>query len=117
MRTGLYHREVFFPPEVTLPHGEYQLQLTHHAKTACKNDRYGEFELPQAIAIPSHSIFEIELEKGKLRKVVARVPFDDDCDVSIAMIPESGFMRVKTAWLNLKTDGHKTLKTHLYQTA
>ncbi len=105
-----------FFPDVTLPHGEYKLRMTNHAHNACANDRYGAFELPPSIHIPSHSIFEMELQKNEIKKIVARVPYDDDCDVSLALIPERNTMVVKTAWLNMKTDSHTTLKRHLYQT-
>jgi len=59
-------------------------------------------------------LFEVEVRDGKIIKYVVRLSFDDRRDISIAFMPKGKTLFVKTMWLNMKSDIHRTLKHDNY---
>ena len=51
---------------------------------------------------------------GRVAKVVVRAELDDVNDVVLVLIPGPREWRVKTVWLNNRTDSHKTLDRSRY---
>jgi hypothetical protein len=115
MSSKLYHRKVFWPKSLRLHVGQFPVKLTHHAERAQDTDRYGSFTIPDIINVSESSIFEAEVnEQGRVVKQCARLTLDVTRDIIVVMIPENGMAVLKTAWLNLRSDKHQTLKSHLY---
>jgi len=115
----LYHAEVCWPRRIRsqLPKGEKQLQYTQHALRASLNDRYGEICLPIAVNLESENVYIFEAEeirKGKIEKVVFRMPLDSRRDICMAATPKRGALIVRTVWINLNSDPHKTLDRTKY---
>jgi len=59
------------------------------------------------------SVFEAEWN-GKLVKIAMRVKLDEKRDLVIVGIPQMGGLFVKTVWINLRNDSHKTLNKNKY---
>jgi len=119
MDSLLYHREIYMPPRVLAAFKagvRLGFGISAHALKAAKEDRYGEIEIPPAINVFSKDIIEVEMLGGKLVKVVARKEYDATRDAIYAIAVSPAGHMLKTVWANLKTDDHKTLRRHLYQT-
>ena len=110
----LYHSEISIPEKVKkqLPSGIIKLQYTHHAINASKNDRYGEIPVFKGLNLDNAKVIEIETENDKIEKVLYRCSWTDEKDVCIAVLIATG--TVKTVWVNLKSDIHKTLDKSKY---
>lgn len=118
-RGELYHRDLGFPPEVSLPSGDFRLVYSKHANRAAK-DRMGFAGfLPKHLTIDPTSIFEIQIIEDKVAKFGFRVNFDRDYDlifiVEIQSCLSGDIGYVKTVWTNNKNDIHKTLDTRKYR--
>jgi hypothetical protein len=115
IKDGLYHKEVGFPSAARALVGrKYVLALTSHAQEACKTDRYGIIYPPRAVEIKTHNIVELEFSKGEVVKILVRAPYNARHDVLIAFVPDGDGGRVKTLWLNQKSDCHLTLDRSKY---
>jgi hypothetical protein len=113
---ALYHREVFWPYRVEkqIPIGIQSLTYSKHAIREANSDRYGTIKLPVAVDMSNAYVFEAEVnQRGEVSKVVFRVQLDPQRDLVIVGIPRST-MFVKTVWVNLRTDNHKTLRKNRY---
>lgn len=111
----LYHNEVFFPEKVknALPKGNIHLAYTQHARQACLNDRYGSIIGPTSIDASKGYVFEAEVIDGKLVKFAVRMSYDATRDITLVVGCGRNYF-VKTLWLNLKTDKHRTLDKNKY---
>jgi len=110
---ALYHKDVFMPPGLKLPTGSMSLNYGGHARMESIADRYGSIKLPNVIDFDNFEPIEVEVnERGKVVKVLYRGSLDNRRDLCIVIIPSKRF--VKTVWVNLKTDKHKTLDTSKY---
>lgn len=113
----LYHRDIFIPAGVknALPIGRYNLLLSNHAKHASSSDRYGEITIPEFITIKLEDIFEVEVVGNRVTKFVVRSAYNAKHDICIVIVPTTPVEgRVKTVWLNKKSDNHKTLDKNKY---
>jgi ribosomal protein L2 len=113
---GLFHRDVFLPPElITKACNRFKLTFSKHAREACRNDKYGIIIPPTSINPKPEQIIEVEVVNGNVVKVVARINHDSRRDLMIAYIPEeNGVAFVKTLWFNLTSDNHRTLDKSRY---
>jgi len=119
MNDGLYHREIGFPSRVKLLFFGvgYRLDYSRHAKLACVRDRYGVISKPPFTAtVTANNLVEVEIEHGNIVKLVIRVQYDENFDISLALAPDFHMATVKTCWLNRRDDIHETLKRELYKT-
>lgn len=110
----LFHRDAYGFPNIRIPSGTFALNLSPHAQQEARTDRYGAITLglmPQ-VNIREQDIFEIEVVRGTVIKITARISYDARRDIIFALIPQTGV--VKTIWSNLKTDKHKTLDKKKY---
>ena len=85
---------------------------SYHAIKASENDRYGKIQLPINLNVDSALLVEMEVANGVMVKGVYRVPYDNQCDLIIVMLVDG---KVKTVWLNYKSDKHHTLDKSKYQ--
>lgn len=115
----LYHAEVYLPDNIKsmLPHGPKSVVHTQHAKDAARHDRYGYVSLPDVIDFDSLNIFEVEICGKTLCKVVGRKSLDNLHDICYVIGIDGRRHFIKTVWLNLKTDKHRTLNRSKYVTS
>lgn len=113
-----YHIDVFFPAQINriLPKGILPLSITRHAAVACKDDRYGAFNLPQYVDMGKAKVFEASFLDGKLHKFAARLSYNTTHDMVVVIVKDKGNYAIKTAWLNMVNDSHKTLNAGKYAT-
>lgn len=115
--TRLYHSEVFMPPQLAKPCYRGRLSYTNHAKRAAMDDRYGPIPLVFDFVPEEATLIESEVEQGPcgryiyVVKQVWRLPLDDTRDLVMAITHDG---RVKTVWVNLRSDKHKTLDRKKY---
>lgn len=111
--TFLFHKDVFMPPSAKSPVFEGRLKYSHHAITASQDDRFGAIPLPEMFSVSNAELIESELsDDGKtVLKQVWRQQLDEKRDL-ILVITRSG--QVKTVWVNLRRDKHRTLQTSKY---
>lgn len=110
----LYHQDVYFPSQwqASFKNVKTELYYGRHALLAADNDRYGRIDLPKEITFSFKNIVEVETDSfNNIIKVVVRLSYDSKHDITLAVL-KNGF--VKTVWLNLKTDIHRTLDKSKY---
>ena len=112
MKTKLYHKDLGFPSKMRFPKGMVTLEYSRHALKAALDDRYGRFSLPRSINIDSCEVIEAETVNGALNKLVVRFSIDNERDICIVFMPRTKL--VKTVWINVKGDTHKTLDKSKY---
>lgn len=109
----LFHKDVGMPRSVATPIYTGVLRYGHHARAEAKKDRYGEIKLPEKINFDVAVLIEAEYDSDLERcvKQVWRQPLDERRDIVIVINPD-GF--VKTVWINLRSDKHRTLRRENY---
>lgn len=109
----LYHADLGIPENAKTQHGQFLLDYPPHALNAATDDRYGNIvNLPKSLDTSKAQVIEVEMEGSKTTKVVYRIPYNDEYDLVMAVIPDRRF--VKTVWLNKNSDLHNTLDTSKY---
>lgn len=116
---ALYHYTLGIPAK-KYPSGVFKLTYTKHAIDATKTDKYGPIKnLPKYLNTFLARKIEVETDNnGNLVKILYRMPYDDERDLSIAVIvrDDEDKWKVKTVWTQQKNDNHKTLdKTRYHQ--
>lgn len=115
--TCLYHFEVYIPPTLTVTPYSGALRYSYHAREEARSDRYGHIDLPPTLDAGRGTLIEVETsadwDKGpaEVNKYVWRQPLDAERDLVLVVQPD-GFVR--TVWVNVLTDTHKTLNRHKY---
>jgi hypothetical protein len=107
----LYHAEIGFPSRMKF-RPVSGLIPSNHATFAARNDRYGIIPMPTDFDPAIWQVVEIEVVNGALHKIVARKPLDEKNDVVMAFIVQSKV--IKTVWINVRDDSHKTLDRSVY---
>lgn len=109
----LYHADLGIPQNAKTQHGKMLLDYSPHALNAALDDRYGNIvNLPKSIDTSQAQVIEVEMEGPKTTKVVYRIPYNEEYDLVMVMLPDRRF--VKTVWLNKNSDLHNTLDTSKY---
>jgi len=108
-----YHKDVFMPSHALNAYRPFFLRYGTHAKNQCDADRYGKISPVYKVTVNQENLVELTLDGLRITKLLVRVPHDGKHDVCIVFLVD-GF--VKTCWLCMKSDTHKTLKRHLYPT-
>lgn len=75
-------------------------------------DRYGIVHPPKTLDTDTAQVIEIECCGTETTKVVYRIPYTDTKDMVLVIIPASS--RVKTVWVNVRNDTHRTLDASKY---
>lgn len=111
--TFLFHKDVFMPPSAKSPVFAGMLKYSHHAIGASLTDRFGTFELPKTFSPEQAELIESEIADDGVTviKQVWRQALDEKRDLVLAITREG---RVKTVWINLRSDKHRTLQVHKY---
>jgi hypothetical protein len=118
----LYHKDIFLPNSIkNYINRTYRLFWTPHSKKSAETDRHGKIDVSKIgrmLYVELKDIIEVEENEtaDSIKKLVIRKPYDEERDVVLVIIPNilSGKAVVKTAWFNLKSDTHKTLRTTVY---
>lgn len=115
MTETLYHSSIRLPAGFKAPTGKVELRWTAHAKSECTKDRYAAIPQFKALTLKRFTVIEVGMVGGTVSKIVFRGRLDDTNDVVIVLIPNgSAPWTVKTAWINRRTDSHKTLDSSKY---
>lgn len=123
----IYSPEVYIPDWFEMPTERVKLRYSAHALYACNNDRYGAIPVFETIPLSRFNLVELGVGFGKVNrfgikakrvvtKIVVRGKFDQDRDITFALIPSEQYYFVKTCWFNLSTDNHRTLMRKRYAT-
>jgi hypothetical protein len=109
----LYHADLGFPENAKTQHGKMLLDYSPHALSAALDDRYGNIlNLPKSLDTTNAQVIEVEMDGPKTTKVVYRIPYNEEYDLVLVLIPDKRY--VKTVWLNKNSDLHNTLDTSKY---
>jgi hypothetical protein len=113
----LFHKDIGFPANFTKPTGRVPLYWSGHAREAAEQDRYGIVPQFKTMTLDRCEVIEIEVVCNRVVKMVLRARIDNERDACIAVIPakETAWV-VKTVWVNLHTDAHRTLDRSRYAT-
>src|SRR5450830_1058936 len=118
MQSALFHSDVFMPASAKKPIHEGPLHYRDHALRATRDDRYGEITLPVEFHSANAKLIEAEVllehDGSTVVKQVWRQPLDQHRDL-ILVIQKGG--KVKTVWVNLRSDKHRTLDKSKYMRA
>ena len=107
----LYHTQLGFPKWFVAPKSVVKPQYGDHSRFEAQTDRYGKITLPNIIDLSKFKVIEIGVVNGKCVKVLVRGALDAKRDICI-VLTNTGY--VKTVWVNLNTDTHKTLDKSKY---
>jgi hypothetical protein len=128
----LYHADIGFPKNFVPPKGRYQLEYSRHALEASLDDRYGKIPKLTTLSVDHMKIIELGVQNGKISKILYRGTLaciechqnklpQGNCphpkrDMCIVVIPKPNQpWYVKTVWINLQSDKHKTLDESKYE--
>jgi hypothetical protein len=95
------------------------LRYSIHAQQEFLRDRYNSKQdavLPDSHTIAQTEVVEMEIIGGWAKKIVIRFSLDAHRDWVMALIPREDGWMVKTVWINLKSDKHRTLDRSRYLT-
>jgi hypothetical protein len=111
--TFLFHKDVFMPVSAQSPVFQGKLNYSLHALNAAKSDRFGNITLPEMFSVENAVLIESELsdDGARVLKQVWRSPLDDKRDLVMAITRDG---KVKTVWINLRSDKHRTLDASKY---
>lgn len=108
-----YHADLGIPSSAQTNFGQMLLDYSGHALSAAQDDRYGNIiNLPRSLDTSTAQVIEVETDGRKTTKVLYRIPYSDEFDLMLAVIPDRRF--VKTVWLNRNDDKHETLQDWKY---
>lgn len=109
----LFHAEIFVPVRLQKPIFEGRLRYSKHALQESKKDKFGAMALPEFFEASEAKLIEVELSDDceAVLKQVWRQKLDETRDLVLAVNPD-GFVR--TVWINLRTDRHRTLDSGRY---
>jgi hypothetical protein len=110
----LYHAAIGLPKWFKAPTGVVAPRYGDHARFEAQVDRYGKIELPKTIDLSKFKVIEVGVDNGKVAKVLFRGPLDATRDLCI-VLAANGY--VKTVWVNLRSDTHRTLDRSKYAKA
>jgi hypothetical protein len=111
--TFLFHKDVFMPPSAKSPVYEGKLKYSFHAIKASQSDRFGNIPLPEMFSVATAELIESEMSDDGMvvLKQVWRQPLDEKRDLVLALTRDG---KVKTVWINLRSDKHRTLQVDKY---
>ena len=111
----LWHSSIRLPEWFTAPTQRVQLAWSQHAGDECKADRYGEIRQLKSLTLKRFQVIEVGTYGRQVTKILFRGSLDDSRDLCIVLVPNGNRpWRVKTAWVNVKDDTHKTLDHSKY---
>jgi hypothetical protein len=108
----LYHFELSIPRPYRIPCFQGELTYSGHAQREARSDRYGLIELPARLEPKNAQLIEVETVDGVVVKQLWRQRLDDRRDLVMAVTNEG---TVKTVWVNLRSDKHRTLDASKYE--
>jgi hypothetical protein len=112
----LYHMELGFPKNFNPPTGVHELEYSRHAVEATQDDRYGAIPVLKKMNVDRLKMVELGVQDGRVSKIVYRGTLDEERDMCIVVIPKPAGQKwfVKTVWINLRSDQHRTLDESKY---
>lgn len=116
----LFHSEIYVPTGLKPLQYTGELRYSRHAREEASSDKYGLIDLPGRVDAERAQLIEVEARDGPLgkgsvvTKQVWRQPLDAGRDIVLVVQPD-GFVR--TVWVNLRSDTHKSLNRSRYMPA
>jgi hypothetical protein len=110
----LYHSDIRLPDGFVAPTARVALKWTRHADEARLNDRYTVIPKFKTATLKRLKVVEVGVENGRVVKILFRGRLDDRNDVCMVLMPLRDLWLVKTVWVNVSDDGHKTLDKSRY---
>jgi len=110
----LYHKDLGLPKGFNGNVGTVRLDYSMHAKQAALNDKYGRIKEFNVLDTSNAQVIEVELVNGQVNKIVYRTEYTKTLDLVIVVMPRGHYFFVKSQWLNLASDDHKTLDVSKY---
>src|ERR1700690_1486896 len=110
-RMELYHFEIGFPSWFKAPTATVKPEYGSHSRKEALTDRYGNITLPETMDLGQSKVIGLGVEGNKVVKMVVRGQLDSTRDICV-VLTNTGF--VKTVWVNLRSDTHKTLDRTKY---
>ena len=107
----VYNVKAFGLPKMKLADRETILQYSTHAKREALNDKFGVCTFPKTVNFAKVQVVEVEVLDNHITKFVIRGSMDSSRDLLLVVNPD-GFVR--TMWINLKSDNHRTLNVNNY---
>lgn len=86
--------------------GRIQLEYTYHARVRAEERG---LVLPTILNVVKGSVVEIEIESGRMSKILVRLTVATGMDQIWVLVPRSGIYTVKSVYANETTDNHSTL--------
>lgn len=115
MNETLYHSDIRLPDWFVKPTQRVTLSWSRHALRAASDDRYGVIPVQDMMTLEWYDVIEVGVVDEKVSKIVFRGGLDRYRDIVIVLSPMGGNVwKVRTCWVNLKTDAHKTLDKSKY---
>jgi hypothetical protein len=119
----MYHRDVFMPRGIRKQFTQlkcdastvHYFEYSQHAKNAAQNDRFGQIELTSRLTLDTMELIEVEHDGNKIVKVVIREVGQEKNRVWAIIPTGRGKWLVKTVWINLANDKHRTLNVTPYE--
>lgn len=108
----LYHADIGLPAGFRAPQDRVRLEWTRHAD-AERTDRYGDIPRVATLPLSMFKVVEVGVEGNRVAKLVVRGHLDKSRDAVFVLIPGKTY-RVKTVWINLRSDSHSTLDRSRY---
>lgn len=118
MPSNLFHADVYLPAWLAAARYTGKLRYSAHARNEAVSDKYGRIELPPALNQAGGRLIEVEAVDGPngpltvASKIVWRQPLDVERDLVLVVMLADGFVR--TVWVNLNDDAHRSLNTARY---
>lgn len=108
----LFHYQLGLPKIINTNFGIMTLNYGKHSLKESILDKYGKINLPLTLDTSKAKVIEIEAKNRYAENILYRIPYNDNYDLLLAVIPATQF--VKTVWLNDKNDKHCTLDKTKY---
>lgn len=115
VKETLWHSEIRLPDGFHKPTQRVSLEWTSHALRAAQDDRYGTIPVRDTMTLEWYDVVEVATVGNRVTKLVMRGGMNKTDDIVIVIRPKrNGVWTVVTAWINRKTDAHKTLDHSKY---
>ena len=108
----LYHFQLCIPHPYKKPVYEGNLEYSAHARREAESDRYGQIPLPERFDARGATLIEVEAVDAVVVKQLWRQKLDDSRDLVLAINRDGS---VRTVWVNVRNDTHRTLDPSRYE--
>jgi len=109
LSNGIYHRYIYWPHEIFVPSHIQNIRWSKHAHEKAEQEG-----IPLCNAYNDLLPIEIEICKGKIRKIVYRHELFTWGDIVFPIVFDHNKLFATTVWITQKFDWHYTLDISKY---